>query len=278
MKPLAPLYTAELFPPLYAELITLLEGLTPEDWERPTVAGSWRVRDVAAHLLDVDLRKLSVNRDGHLPPPDEPIDGYGDLVKFLNRLNADWVAAARRLSPRVLVKLLSAVGPEVSRLVASLPPHGPALFPVAWAGEDRSENWFDIGRDYTERWHHQMQIRDAVGAPPLLEDRWLHPLLDLSVRALPRAYESISAREETAVVFEVTGREGEVWSVIREGGNWQIRQGAASKPAAIVRAEADTAWRLLYNALPRAAALERVSVEGDSALVEPFLSTRSVMV
>ena len=278
MKPLAPLYTAGLFPPLHAELITLLQGLNPEDWERPTVAGSWRVRDVVAHLLDIDLRKLSVNRDGHLVPPGEPIGGYGDLVKFLNRLNADWVTAARRLSPRVLVELLAVTGPAVSELVASLPPHEPALFSVAWAGEERSENWFDVGRDYTERWHHQMQIRDAVGAPLLLERRWLHPLLDLSVRALPRAYESVNAEEGTAVVFEVIDREDEVWSVIREGGRWQVRRGAAPGPKTTVRAEADTAWRLLYNALPREAALERVSVEGDAALAEPLFSTRSVMV
>lgn len=278
MQPLAPLYTAHLFPPLHAELITLLQGLAPEDWERPTIAGPWRVRDVAAHLLDVDLRKLSVNRDGHLTPPDEPIGGYGDLVRFLNRLNADWVAAARRLSPRVLVELLAVTGPAVSELVASLPPQEPALFSVAWAGEERSENWFDVGRDYTERWHHQMQIRDAAGAPLLLERRWLHPLLDLSVRALPRAYESVKAEEGAAVVFEVIDREDAVWSVIREGGSWRIRQGAAPGPTATLRADADTAWRLLYNALPPTAALERISVEGDAALAEPFLSTRSVMV
>lgn len=193
LEPLTPVYTADLFPPLHQELLALLRGLAPADWERPTVAGSWRLRDVAAHLLDVDLRKLSIQRDGHLVPPEEPIGGYGDLVRFLNRLNADWVAASRRLSPRVLVDLLATTGPAVSEVVAALPPHEPATFSVSWAGESRSENWFDVGREYTERWHHQMQIRDAVGAPLLLERRWLHPLLDLSVRALPRAYESVAA-------------------------------------------------------------------------------------
>jgi hypothetical protein len=89
MKSLTPLYTADLFPPLHAELITLLQGLTPEDWERPTVAGSWLVRDVVAHLLDVDLRKLSVNRDGHLVPPDEPIGGYGALPRAYESVNAE---------------------------------------------------------------------------------------------------------------------------------------------------------------------------------------------
>ena len=66
VEPLTPIYTAELFSPLHQELLALLRGLTPADWERPTVAGSWRVRDVAAHLLDVSLRKLSFQRDGHL--------------------------------------------------------------------------------------------------------------------------------------------------------------------------------------------------------------------
>jgi len=278
LQPLTPIYTADLFPPLHGELVDLLRGLAPADWERPTVAGGWRVRDVAAHLLDVDLRKLSVNRDGFLAPPDEPIGGYGDLVRFLNRLNADWVAASRRLSPRVLVDLLAVTGPAVSELVATLPPHEPALFSVAWAGESQSENWFDIGRDYTERWHHQMQIRDAAGAPLLLARRWLHPLLDLSVRALPHAYESVIAEDGTAVVFEVAGEEEDAWSMIREAGAWRIWRGAAPDPAVTVRADPDTAWRLLYNALPPAVAREKVSIQGDAALAAPLLSTRSVMV
>ena len=65
MEPLAPIYTAELFRPLHRELIALLRGLDSDRWVAPTIAGSWRVRDVAAHLLDGDLRKLSGGRDGH---------------------------------------------------------------------------------------------------------------------------------------------------------------------------------------------------------------------
>src|SRR4051794_41315081 len=130
MEPLTPLDTAPLFPGLHGELIALLRGLSPEDWERPTVAGAWRVRDVAAHLLDGSLRKLSVYRDGHALRPDEVTDGYGSLVRFLNRLNAEWVGAAGRFSPRVLTDLLDWVGPQTAALVAALPPHGEAIFPV----------------------------------------------------------------------------------------------------------------------------------------------------
>ena len=62
---LSPLDTAPLFPELHAELLSFLRALEPADWERPTVAGAWRVRDVAAHLLDGELRTLAAHRDGH---------------------------------------------------------------------------------------------------------------------------------------------------------------------------------------------------------------------
>ena len=178
----------------------------------------------------------------------------------------------RRFSPRVLVELLAVSGPAVAALVASQDPHAPALFPVAWAGEQSSENWFDAGREYTEWWHHQMQIRDAVGAPPLLVARWLAPLLDFSVRALPRAYASLDAPEGTAVSIYI---DGEAWTVRRERGRWVLYEGAPEWPTTKVRLDADTAWRIFYNALR---GRPGVVVEGDVLLVEPLLRTRSVMV
>jgi hypothetical protein len=93
------------------------------------------VRDVVAHLLDGDLRKLSFQRDGHpAPQPAESLSGYAGLVEHLNRLNAEWVAAARRLSPRLLIELLERTGLEVALLVASLPPRQPAPYPGCLGG------------------------------------------------------------------------------------------------------------------------------------------------
>ena len=278
LEPSSPLYTTDLFPPLHHELITLLRGLSPEDWGRPTVAEEWKVRDLVAHLLDIDLRKLSVNRDGHLAAPPGPIRSNDELVRFLNGLNAEWVAAARRLSPQVLVELLSFTGPLISELVASLPPHEVSVFSVSWAGESESENWFDVGRDYTERWHHQMQIRDAVGAPLLLERRWLYPLLDLSFRALPHAYREVHAPGGTAVTVRISGDAVGAWSVIRSDGAWRLYRGAAPQSAATVTLDPDSAWRLLYNALPVRQAKQRSRVEGDASLAEPLFVMRSVMV
>jgi uncharacterized protein (TIGR03083 family) len=278
MEPLTVIHTAELFPGLHAELISLLRGLDDTDWSRPTVAGAWRVHDVAAHLLDGDLRKLSAGRDGLQLPPDGPVASFGDIVGLINRANASGVAYAQRLSPRVITDLLEVTGRWVAEYVAALPPHGEALYSVAWAGELRSENWMDTGREYTERWHHQAQIRDAVGAPGLLQRRWLHPLLDLSVRAFPRAYQGVDAAPGTAVVFQVDAEGENVWSVVRDASGWRVLRGAADDAAAQVRTDADTAWRILYHALPPDAARARVSITGDPALAQPMLRARSVMV
>ena len=52
LTPLAPTDTRALFRPVSSELVTLLRSLEPDDWQRPTLAGTWVVRDIVAHLAD----------------------------------------------------------------------------------------------------------------------------------------------------------------------------------------------------------------------------------
>ena len=277
LQRLTPVYTAPLLRPLLGELLELLRGLTLERWEAPTIAGAWRVRDVAAHLLDGELRKLAAYRDGHFLPLDAPITSDRDLARFVNGLNAEGVAWSRRLSPRLLVDLLATTGEWGAELLESLPPHEAAIWPVSWAGEDVSENWMDVGREYTERWHHQMQIRDAVAAPPtLLEARWYRPLLELSVRALPKSYANVTAPPGAAVTFAVTALGA--WTLVREAERWTLYEGDTADATAAVHATADAAWRLLYNALPNPPPPTAIRIEGDQRLAEPLLRTRSVVI
>jgi hypothetical protein len=275
---MGPIDTAPVFGPLHAELIALLRSLTPEQWLRPTIAGRWRVRDVAAHLLDTTLRKVATYRDGHVLPLDAPIATAEALTRLVNSLNAGGVQFAQRLSTRQLVDLLEITGDWAAALVAELPPHGRAIWAVSWAGEAESENWMDTGREYTERWHHQMQIRDAVGAPLLLEPRWLDPLLDISVRALPVAYAEVDAREGACVRFTVDGNPPRAWTLVRTAGRWDIENGTRPDTRCIVSMSGDTAWRLLFNALSADEARRRVTIDGDPLLARPLLDARSVIV
>jgi uncharacterized protein (TIGR03083 family) len=272
--------THQLFLPLQQELVALLRGLGESDWSRPTLARRWAIRDVAAHLLDTDLRRLSSQRDGYRPAPPNQVstDSYQDLVAFINHLNASWVEAAKRLSPRVLVDLLEWSGPRVAELFASLPPDGPAHFPVAWAGEERSANWMDTGREYTEKWHHQAQIREAVGAPGLNSRRWLGPVLELSMYALPHAFRNVQAARGSALTVLIDGDAGGAWHICMEAGGWELREGEAAGAEATVRLDAGTAWRLFFNALDKREAGRRVAAAGDEELCAAFLAVRSVMV
>lgn len=276
MSPLAPCFTAQLFQPLHAELLKLLKSFDAADWQRSTVAPKWTVKDIVAHLLDVDLRRIAVYRDGHFAPADKPPTTEREIAAFVNRLNAEGVAFGTHLSPRVLIDLHAITGPWIAEHMAALDPHGKAVFAVSWAGEAESENWMDIGREYTERWHHQMQLRDATGRPlMLLEPQWMRPLLDLSVRALPHAYRSVDAAPGTSIAIEIGGATTGAWTLVRQAASWQIVSGRSNRADATIRMTDNVAWRLLYNA---PVARGSVHVEGDAALAAPLLNTRSVVV
>jgi uncharacterized protein (TIGR03083 family) len=266
-----------LFAPLNETLVSLLRSLSDDDWLKPTVAPRWRVRDVAAHLLDGQLRNLSFRRDGHRVDAG-PVATYRDLVGFINHLNDSGVRYGDRLSPRVLIDLLEIAGPAMAAYLSSLPPDGEAVFAVAWAGESGSRHWMDVAREYTEWWHHQMQIRDAVGAPLLLEPRWFDPLIEASVRALPVACREVPAADGSQIALVIRAQRSRHFTLVHAGGAWQVLEGQPDRAAASLACDADTVWRLLYNALPPAEAMARVEAGGDARLIEAIVSARSVMV
>ncbi len=278
MKPVETIFVTDLFCEIHSELLSLLRNLSDDDWNKPTAARAWVVKDIVAHLLDSDIRRISYQRDkAPMVPPEKPIESYRDLVDFLNRLNADWVRAARRISPRLLIEFLDVTGAPVCELFKSLDPHAPALFGVAWAGEEGSQNWFDIAREYTEKWHHQQQIRDAVGAPPLTGRKWLFPVLDTFLRGLPHTYRETHAEEGESITFNIAGEAGGAWTLKREGGTWKLYYGESPDAVCKVMMDQDTAWRLLTKGLSRDEAVARVEFIGDSRLGEPILGMLSVM-
>lgn len=278
MKPVEPILVADLFGEIHEELLTLLKGLSEEDWYKPTVAGAWQVRDLVAHLLDSDIRRLSFQRDqAPLVPPETPIENYSDLVSFLNQLNADWVKAAKRISPRLLIEFLAVTGEQAAALLKSIDPFAPALFSVAWAGEEASLHWFDVAREYTEKWHHQQQIRDAVGAPPLYARKWLHPVLDAFLRGLPHAYRELAADEGARIVFSVTGEAGGDWTLAREDGGWRLFIENVGDAVCRVRLDQDAAWRLLTKGLTREQATAKIEISGEAAYGQPLLGMLAVM-
>ena len=267
-----------MFRPVSGALVGLLGQFQPSDWDRPTVAGAWKVRDVLAHLVDVTFRRLAFHRDRMVPPdPATPITSERDFVDFINALNAQWIDACRRFSPRVLTDLFEKGSLDLADWVETFPLDAPALFSVSWAGERVSAGWFDIGRDFTELWHHQEQIRIAVGAPSIGDPRYLHAVLEIALRGLPHAYREVEAPLGATLVLDVNGPAGGEWTLSREGASWALYAGAAPAATTRVHLSDATAWQLLFNALRDERAVD-MRIDGNPQLATPLLRTRSVIV
>ena len=274
-----PIDTRPLFRPVSSSLVQLLGGLPGEIWERPTIAGAWVVRDIVAHLLDSTLRRLSFHRDGMTPPlPLHPISSDRDFVDFIDTLNAQWVTSAKRLSPRVLTDLYERASREAADWFESLPLEAPALFPVSWAGEQASAGWFDVGREFTELWHHQQQIRMAVGADDLADPRYLSAVIDVAIRGLPHAFRDVSGEAGQIVAIDISGPSGGDWTLSREQHGWTLWRGRPSTATARVRLSDQTAWKVLFNALAPDDARREVHVEGRTDLGLALLHARSLIV
>jgi len=277
--PLPATDTRLLFRPLCGEIVDLLRALGDDDWERPTIAGAWRVRDIVAHLLDTALRRLSFHRDGWMPPAAAGHAPIGrDLVALVDTLNATWTGTALRLSPRVLTSLYSRASTELADFVETLNPDAEAVLPVSWAGQTHSPQWLDIGREFTEVWHHGSQIRDAVGAGAFSDARWLRAVLQIAMHAVPEAYRDVSGRPGLSMAIHVTGHASGIWTLCYRDGRWDVDEGDAIGQAATATMSDEVAWRLFFNALPVNQAETLVSVTGDAALARPLLRTRSAIV
>jgi hypothetical protein len=159
--------------------------------------------------------------------------------------------AARRLSPAVLVELLAQSGAEYTAFLASLDPWAPASFAVVWAGETEALNWFHLAREYTEKWHHQQQIREAVGqTEPLMTRELFQPLIETLMRGLPHAYRTVAAPLGTRVRVCIDTEIGSTW-------DWNAASTAGScSHLARPHRWPKSRWlrRWLGNCLPKASA------------------------
>ena len=111
--------------------------------------------------------------------------------------------------------------------------------------------WLHIAREYTERWRHQQQVREAVGRPLLTGPDWFAPVLAAFVHGLPRTCSEVSAPTGTTVRVTIPEASGRTW------------------PAALIESE----WAPCDNET----AEPRVVSEGDQELGSKALVTVSII-
>lgn len=271
-----PILCAHLIRKVDVALIDLLRSLSPAEWDLQTVAPSWKVRDVAAHLLDTSLRKLSLVRDSWTVENVE-IRSPNDVATLVHRLNREGVTVYRRMSPPVLIGMMQLACEQSACFHESLDPFAPAAFAVSWAGEERSLNWFDTARELTERWHHQQQIRLATNRPGIMTPELYRPVLDCFVRGLPYAFRDAEAVVGTTLLLEISGECGGRWFLSRTSTGWFFSDREVADLASRVIIPAALAWRLFTKGIDRESARSQIRIEGDPALAGRVLSLTAIV-
>lgn len=226
------------------------------------------MKDVALHLLDADLTWLSRERDGDLC-------GLVDMSdrrlfpQLLVEKNQRWVDAAAVLSRHVVTDLLRWSGDQIDAF------HAPRNLQsegwVSWASDTPVPYWFNLAQEFTERWVHQQQMREAVGRVEDHEAR-LPAVLQTFVWAFPHQLPPSTKFGPVEIAIE----DIDVWTLTAaDDGGWSLRASSARDPAARLCLTADAAWRLMTGAeVPE----DAVTTEGDPALTGALMKVRAIIV
>jgi hypothetical protein len=177
----------------------------------------------------------------------------------------------------MLIYLHEVTGKLFCDYYQQLDPSAASPLAVAWAGEENSTNRMHLAREYTEKWLHQQQIRDAVGRPGIMTRELFHPFLDTFMFALPHTFRTVAAPDGTAIKLQVTNEAGGTWFVVRRESQWQMTREAAEIPITEVITDPDTAWKLFSKSLRPEQVKEKVTITGDHLLGETTLQMVSVM-
>jgi len=271
-----PIDVVHLLPELDKKLIELLKSLQPEEWQMQTIAKLWKVKDVVAHLLDGNIRILSMLRDNYSGETAD-IKSYQDIVDYLNRLNADWVLAMKRVSPQMLILMHEITGQLFYEYYRSLDPFAISKFAVNWVGENESRNWMHIAREYTEKFLHQQQIRDAVSKPGLMMREYFYPFINIFMLALPYTFRNTHAENGTTLKVSISGNIGGDWLLTRSENSWELISGTKNKFASEVTIDPDISWKLFSKSVRPEEIKNKIIINGNQQLGETVLTMVSVM-
>jgi hypothetical protein len=269
-----PIIVIDLFQETLDHLLVLLYELSEEEWNIPTICTGLSVKDVALHLLGVEIGNISSRRDQY--NLGRTISDWNELVDYINIWNQEWVDVSRRISSPLLIELLDFVGEKAYEYFRSLDPFEIGGS-ISWAGLEPQPVWFDIAREYTERWHHQQHIRDAVKKPGLKESKFLRPALENFMWALPYTFRNVSEPDGTSITLSVSGDSGGQWTLLREKGGWGFYQGTIMDPDTEIILEEDIAWRLFTRGIEKDGARKYITIKGNKNIAEPVFEMVSII-
>ena len=189
-----------------ARMVAQLDGLSAEDWARPTVCELWDVRALASHVLGLAEAQASFRQFAH----DYRAAGKRTDGKMIDAMTATQVAERSSMTPAAIIERLAGVAPRAVRARRRSPA------PMRWAVRMKQDPPFDA-----ERWRFGYLV-DTI----FTRDTWLHRL-DIS-RATGRAM-VLSADHDGRLIADVVAewarRHGQPFTLILTGpagGCWHV--------------------------------------------------------
>ena len=234
------------------------------------------VDQVRARTEDHSARKLAAARQGYKPENSKKLSP-GQLVALIDHLNAEGVRRYTQLSSIELISQMETASRESADYHQALDPFAKAMFPVSWAGEEESANWFDTARELTERWHHQQQIRVAVDRPGIMTREFYFPVLDTFMRGLPFTYRGIPAQNGTLAQFHISGECGGTWFLSRNNGAWALTASPGGETVSEITIPQEIAWRVFTKGIKREESEPQVRVSGDPNIALHVLGMISIV-
>jgi uncharacterized protein (TIGR03084 family) len=183
----------------HADLDRIVAGLESDEWDRPTPAEGWSVRDQISHLGYFDRTAVLAARDP------------AAFARSVEELAAGGVDASvgpgRAMSPSDLLAWWREGRRE---LLTSLEHLDPATR-IPWYGPPMGARSFATAR-LMETWAHGQDVVDAVGVERVPTDRLRH-VAHIGVRARPFSYavRGLDAPSQPVAVV-LTGPDGDRWA------------------------------------------------------------------
>ena len=150
--------------------------------------------------------------------------------------------------------------------------------PVDWVlAPGPAPVWLDVAREYTERWIHQAQLRDATGRPRV-DDRWaLYPVFDTFMLALPNALWEVAAPEGANVHVTVRGAAGCTWIVRKTAAGWEFGSDRVLSPSRPSGSTRTMPGGSTPKVSPNPPVLPRIEQHGDPAALAAMLGMVTVL-
>ena len=256
-------------------LLELLAHVEEAEWHKPSPCPEWTVLGLCTHLLGGDFALLSRHRDQFHGTPSPAGLTESQFVAWLDELQAHWVQAAKRLSPRLVVDLLRWTGPELLDVFRRQDPRERTAR-VSWAGPDLVPLWLDQLRELSEYWIHRQQLLEALGRGSELEATVVGAILDGLRWAYPFRLAAVSAEPGDTISIEISGPVTATWLLVAGDTGWAFTSGPGPRSVARLSVTTEQAWRLLSNNL-RVDEQEHLDVTGRDEIVDALRRTRAVI-